>query len=307
VPFPFQRRPEVGEQSRRTWVLGGGGARGAAQVGVLQALFDCGLEPPRRLIGVSVGALNAATLAAYPSRAGAAMLRELWFSRLAQDVFRLHPLGVVRSRLRGDTLSAMPASNVTRLIERAIQLIGIETFEGLRVPLEVLATDIGRGQPHVFRAGQLLPALRASTAIPGVFPAVRIEETGYLDGGIVDNLPIGLALAEGEREVLGIELMAGDALERPPANWAELMGRTVQLMLHQRMLSDFGRLRQFGRVVVLCPVLGQGDGLDMEPRHVEGLIERTRQATMRLLQDRGRRLFRESGVHYIRLTPAMAD
>ena len=307
MPLPFQRRPAAGEPSRRTWVLGGGGARGAAQVGVVQALFECGVEPPRRLIGVSVGALNGATLAAYPSRAGAAMLRELWFSRLAQDVFRLHPLGVVRSRLRGDTLSAMPASNVTRLIERAIQLIGIETFEGLRVPLEVLATDIGRGQPHVFRAGQLLPALRASTAIPGVFPAVRIEETGYLDGGIVDNLPIGLALAEGEREVLGIELMAGDALERPPANWAELMGRTVQLMLHQRMLSDFGRLRQFGRVVVLCPVLGQGDGLDMEPRHVEGLIERTRQATIRLLQDRGRRLFRESGVHYIRLTPAMGD
>lgn len=288
-------------------MLGGGGARGAAQVGVMQALFESGLEPPRRLIGVSVGALNAATLAAYPSRAGAAMLRELWFSRLAQDVFRLHPLGVVLNRLRGDTLSAMPASNVTRLIERAIQLTGIETFEGLRVPLEVLATDIRAGRPHVFRHGQLLPALRASTAIPGVFPAVRIDEAGYLDGGIVDNLPLGLALAGGERDVLGIDLMAGDVLERPPANWAELMGRTVQLMLHQRMLSDFARLRRLGRVVVLCPVLGPGDGLDMEPRHVEDLIDRTRMATIRLLQARGRRLVRESGVHYIRLSPVPAD
>lgn len=300
MPFPFQRRP-AGVRPRRTWVLGGGGARGAAQVGVVQALFECGLEPPRRLVGVSVGALNAATLASYPSRAGAAMLRELWFSRMAQDVFRLHPLGVVLSRLRGDTLSAMPASNVTRLIQRAIQLTGIETFEGLRVPLEVLATDIGAGRPQVFRAGPLLPALRASTAIPGVFPAVRIDGAGYLDGGIVDNLPIGLALAEGEREVLGIELMAGDAMDRPPANWAELMARTVQLMLHQRMLSEFGRLRRLGRVVVLSPVLGQGDGLDMEPRHVEALIERTRLATVRFLAERGRRLFRESGVHYIRL------
>ncbi|HYW26465.1 MAG TPA: patatin-like phospholipase family protein [Terriglobales bacterium] len=307
MPFPFQRRAVASERSRRTWVLSGGGARGAAQVGVLQALFECGLEPPRRLIGVSVGALNAATMAAYPSRAGAAMLRELWFSRLAQDVFRLHPLGVVLSRLRGDTLSAMPATNVTRLIERAIQLIGIETFEGLRVPLEVLATDIGAGRPHVFRDGRLLPALRASTAIPGVFPAVRIEEAGYLDGGIVDNCPLGLALAQGEHEVLGIELMAGEVMERPPANWAELMARTVQLMLHQRMLSDFARLRRLGRVAVLCPVLSQGDGLDMEPRHVEGLIERTRQATIRLLQERGRRLFRESGVHYIRLAPAIGD
>jgi NTE family protein len=303
VPFPFQRQPATSERAKRTWVLGGGGARGAAQVGVLQALFECGLEPPRRLIGVSVGALNAAMLAAYPSPAGAAMLRELWFSRLAQDVFRLHPLGVVLSRLRGDTLSAMPSSNVTRLIERAIHLVGIDTFAGLRVPLEVLATDIGAGRPHVFRDGPLLPALRASTAIPGVFPAVRIDDAGYLDGGIVDNLPIDLALARGEREVVGIELMAGDQLDRPPSNWAELMARTVQLMLHQRMLSDFARLRRAGRVAILCPVLGQGDGLDMEPRHVEDLIERTRRATSRLLLQRGRRLFRESGVHYIRLAP----
>jgi NTE family protein len=307
VALPFQRRTAASERSKRTWVLGGGGARGAAQVGVVQALFEHGLEPPRRLIGVSVGALNAATLAAYPSRAGAAMLRELWFSRLAQDVFRLHPLGVVINRLRGDALSAMPASNVTRLIERAIQLTGIETFEGLRVPLAVLATDIGAGRPHVFREGPLVPALRASTAIPGVFPAVRIDEAGYLDGGIVDNLPLSLALHGGERDVLGIELMAGDVLERPPATWGELMGRTVQLMLHQRMLSDFARVRRLGRVTVLCPVLCQGDGLDMEPRHVEGLIERTRQATIRLLQEKGRRLFRESGVHYIRLAPAVAD
>src|SRR5215471_3168284 len=160
------RRP----RSRRTWVLGGGGARGAAQVGVLLALFESGLEPPERLVGVSVGALNGAMLAAYPSAAGAAMLRELWFSRLAQDVFRLHPLGIVLNRLRGDGLSAMPGSNVTRLIERAIQLIGIETFERLRVPLSVLATDISAGRAHVFRHGPLLPALRASTAIPGVFP-----------------------------------------------------------------------------------------------------------------------------------------
>lgn len=303
MPIPFQRQHPTRERFRRTWVLGGGGARGAAQVGVLQALFESGLEPPRRLVGVSVGALNAATLAAYPSRAGAAMLRELWFSRLAQDVFRLHPLGVVLSRLRGDTLSAMPATNVTRLIERSIQLIGIDTFAGLRVPLEVVATDIGAGLPHVFRDGPLLPALRASTAIPGVFPAVRIDGTGYLDGGIVDNLPIGLALAEGEREVLGIELMAGGELERPPANWAELMARTVQLMLHQRMLSDFARLRRVGRVAILCPVLGPGDGVDMEPRRVQDVIDRTRQATSRFLLARGRRLFRESGVHYIRLAP----
>jgi NTE family protein len=277
-------------------------------VGVLLALFESGVEPPARLVGVSVGALNGAMLAAYPSAAGAAMLRELWFSRLAQDVFRLHPLGIVLNRLRGDSLAAMPGSNVARLIERAVQLIGIDTFERLRVPLAVLATDIAAGRAQVFRHGPLLPALRASTAIPGVFPAVEIEGRGtYLDGGIVDNLPIDVALADGAQEVLGIDLMAGAELERPPSTWAELMGRTLQLSLHQRMLADFERLRRHGRVTVLCPVLGPGDGVDMEPRHVESLIERTRQATLRFMAERGRRVFRESGVHRIALDPAFGD
>jgi NTE family protein len=291
---------------RRAWVLGGGGARGAAQVGVLLALFDHGIEPPDRLVGVSVGALNAATLAAYPSPAGAAMLRELWFSRQAQEIFRVHPLGIVLNRIRGETLAAMPARNVTRLIERALQLIGIDSFEHLRRPLAVVATDIGAGRAHVFRHGPLLPALQASTAIPGVFPPVRIDGAGYLDGGIVDNMPLAVALDDGSSDVLAIELMAGTEMERPPTSWGELMGRTLQLSLHGRMLSDFERLRRRGRVVVLCPVLGAGEGVDMEPGHVQALIERARDATRRLLEQRGRRLFRESGVHYLPLTPAGA-
>lgn len=273
---------------------------------MLLALFEAGVGPPARLIGVSVGALNAATIAAYPSLAGAAMLRELWFSRPARDVFRLQPLGMVLNRIRGDGLSAIPGRNVTRLIERAIDLTGIDSFDRLRVPLKVLATDIGAGRVRVFGDGPLLPALRASTAIPGVFPSVEIDGTGYLDGGIVDNLPVSLALEEGGREVLAIDLMAGGELEGAPRSWTELMARTLQLCLHHRMLSDFERIRRRGRVVVLCPVLRPGEGVDMALRHVETLIERTRRATLRFLQARGRRLFRASGVHYIDVGVAAA-
>jgi len=253
-----------------------------------------------------VGALNGAVIAAYPSLSGAEMLRELWFSRLAREVFRIHPLGLVRSRLRGDGTAAMPATNLTRLIERAIQLVGIEHFEGLKVPLEVLATDIGTGRAHVFRSGPLLPAMQASTAIPGVFPTVHIDGASYLDGGIVDNLPVTLAVEEGGRDVLSIDLMAGAELERPPGSWIELMGRTLQLSMHHRMLSDFDRVRRRARVTVLCPVLAPGDGMDLDPKRVENLIERARRATLELLRGKGRRLFRESGVHYMQLATRVA-
>lgn len=266
------------------------------------ALFEAGIEPPARLIGVSVGALNAATVAAYPTVAGAGLLRELWFSPWARGVFRAHPIGIMLNRLRGERLSTIPVGNLTRLLQRAIRLMGMDSFERLRVPLEVLATDIGAGRAQVFRSGQLLPALLASTAIPGVFPAVHIDGTSYLDGGIVDNLPITLAAEEGGREILGIELMAGGELHQAPATWGELMARTLQLSMHQRMLSDFERIRRRARVVVISPVLGPGDGVDMTPRHVEELLERTRRATLHLLRQRGRRLFRESGVHYLDLS-----
>ena len=105
--------------ARRTWVLGGGGARGAAQVGVLQALFEANIEAPAAVVGTSVGALNGASIAAYPSLAGTMMLREVWMSRPALSVFQAHPLGLVVSGIRRDQLSAFPQRNVRRLIDRA--------------------------------------------------------------------------------------------------------------------------------------------------------------------------------------------
>ena len=294
--FPFLPARARGE---RIWVLGGGGGRGAAQVGALLAFFEYGLEPPDRLIGVSIGALNGTVLGAFPTLAGAEMLRELWLSRQARDVFRTHPLNMVWSRIVGAAMTALPASNVTRVIERALQLCGIDDFRDLQVPLEVLATDINAGRPHVFSSGPLLPALQASTAIPGIFPAVELDGQSYLDGGIVDNMPISLAVERGSREILGIGLMAGGELDRQQMSWPELMGRTLQLSLHHRMLSDFERLRERARVILLCPVLGPGEGLDMRRDHLEATIERVREATLRLLREQGRRLFARSGIHYV--------
>ena len=113
-------------------MLGGGGARGAAQVGVLQALFEAGVDPPTAVVGTSVGALNGSAIAAYPSLAGTMMLREVWMSRQAIDVFRAHPLGMILSGLKRDQMSAFPQQNIRRLVERAQSLTGITTFEQLR-------------------------------------------------------------------------------------------------------------------------------------------------------------------------------
>src|SRR5438874_7265803 len=253
--------------ARRTWVLGGGGARGAAQVGVLQALFEANVEPPAAVVGTSVGALNGASIAAYPSLAGTMMLREVWMSRPALSVFEAHALGLIVSGVRRDRLSAFPQRNVRRLIDRAQALTGVTTFEQRRLPLAVVATDMNAGKPAVFRSGELAPALLASTAIPGVFPSVRINDREHLDGGVVDNTPMNTAVDDGARDILAISLMGGGEYEQTPNSLPELIARTLQLSLHHQMLSDYERLRQRARIVVLCPITAPTACREMKREH----------------------------------------
>jgi NTE family protein len=288
--------------ARRTWVLGGGGARGAAQVGVLQALFEANMEAPVSIVGTSVGALTGASIAAYPSLAGTMMLREVWMSRPALSVFQAHPLGLVVSGIRRDQLSAFPQQNVRRLIDRAQALTGVTTFEQLRVPLAVVATDLNAGKPTVFRSGALTPALLASTAIPGVFPMVRIGDRDHLDGGVVDNTPLNIAVDDGAKDILAISLMAGGEHEQAPTGFGELIARTLQLSLHHQMLSDYERLRQRCRIVVICPVTAPTATWEMKREHLDSVMERSRSAMAALLRERGSRLFRHSAIHYLRLS-----
>jgi NTE family protein len=282
-------------------VLGGGGARGAAQVGVLQGLFEAGVEPPVAVVGVSVGALNGSAIAAYPSLAGIMMLREVWTSHQALDVFHAHPLGVILTGLRHDQISALPQENVRRLVERAQALTGIGTFENLRLPLAVVATDLNAGKPVVFRSGPLTPALLASTAIPGLFPSVRIGEREHLDGGVVDNTPFDIAVDDGAKEILAISLMGGGEYEKAPNSLPELIARTLQLTLHHQMLSDYERMRDRARIVVLCPITAPTATWEMKRAHLIGVMESAREATTGLLRARGTKLFRHSGIHYLTL------
>lgn len=267
-------------------------------------MFEAGIEPPAALVGTSVGALNGASIAAFPSLAGSMMLREVWLSRQAAAVFQAHPLGVIVSRLRRRTTNLMPQRNVRRLIDRAQALTGVTTFEHLRVPLSVVATDMNAGKPVVFRSGELAPALLASTAIPGVFPSVRINDRDHMDGGVVDNTALDVAVDQGARDVLAISLMGGGESERKPRTFSELITRTLQLSLHHQMLSDFERLRRRARIVILCPVTPPTAGWVMKRDHVESVMDASRESTAQLLRKRGSTLFRQSGVHYIALESA---
>lgn len=293
VPRPRKDRPTA-------WVLGGGAARGAAQLGTIQALLESGAAPPTAVFGTSVGALDGAVIAARPSVEGAQLLRQLWLSGPAREVFHVHSLGAILSGLAGQ-LGLLSEGPLRALIELFESATGCTDFEDLRIPLRVVATDMLAGAPVVFRTGPLAPALMASSAIPGVFPPVEVGERVCSDGGIVDNAPISVAVHEGHGRILAIGLMAGGRLDEPPSSWSELIARTLQLSLHQRLLSDFQRLRRRARIVVICPITPPRAAWDMSLPHVQSLIERSYRAARNLLDRGGDNLFARSAIYYMDL------
>ncbi|MGH2976662.1 MAG: patatin-like phospholipase family protein, partial [Solirubrobacterales bacterium] len=269
-------------------------------MGTIRALLESGIKPPSAIIGASVGALDGAVIAAAPDLKGATSLQQLWLSQPASDVFHIHPLGAILSQFIGRRGPLSPAP-VKKLIESFETASGCTTFEDLRLPLLVVATDLDRGRPAVFRSGPLAPALLATTAIPGLFPPVRIGARDYSDGGVVDNVPIALAVREGYRRILAVGLMAGAELRDSPSSWSRVVARTLQLTLHQRLLSDFERLRRQARIVIICPVTAPQAAWDMNRSHVESLIERALQATPSLLAPERRAIVDRTAIHYIDL------
>jgi NTE family protein len=266
------------------------------------ALFEAGVAPPVRIIGVSIGAMNGATIAAFPNLAGTQMLREIWLSGVARDVFRPRPLELLLGRLRRQrSLSLLSSRVVTRLLRRQLELIGVDSFEQLKIPFEVGVTDLSLGVARTICSGPLLPALLASSAIPGIFPSVTVDGHVYVDGGVADNEALGRAIETGARDVIVIGVMASPPLEGQPASWSELILRTLAVGLQRRFVSDFERLQGRARVTVICPRLPSSAGWNLDARHVDDVIQRTRDAMLDLISKHGLALFRRSAIHYLEL------
>lgn len=158
---------------RRPFVLSGGGARGIAHLGVLQACEEHDIVPSA-ISATSAGALLGAFIASGLSpRECTAILREEW--QLHRTRWRL---------LRGELLTQR------RIGEFLNTYLPCKRFEDLKIPLFVSATDLERGGQRIFSSGELIPTLLAASAVPVIFPPVTIEGTPYVDGGLSNNLPI---------------------------------------------------------------------------------------------------------------------
>lgn len=187
---------------RIAFVLGGGGLRGAVQIGMLRALLERGVTPDV-VVGTSIGAINGAIVARTPTAAAVDDLFDAWMSPEAASVYGESYVRQLARLVRTRTHLNSPAP-LQRMFER---FLGANArFEDLAVPLRVVAASIERAAEHVFDSGPLIPAMLASTAVPGLLPPVRIGDESYIDGGVVNSIPISPALDAGATTVFVLQV-----------------------------------------------------------------------------------------------------
>lgn len=183
------------------FVLGGGGVLGAVEVGMLRALFRAGIHPDL-VIGTSIGAVNGALVAADPTEAVTDRLVRLWSSPEASEVYGD---SVARQLRRFATRTHLHSPRpLRRLLER--ELGEQTTFAELAVPFRCCAASIERAAEHWFSSGPVVPAVLASAAVPGLLPPMRIDGEHFVDGGIVNSIPIGEAVQCGARRIFVLQV-----------------------------------------------------------------------------------------------------
>jgi len=220
--------PVRGRQPRTAFVLSGGGNQGVSQVGMLRALFERGIFPDV-VIGTSVGALNGAAVATEPTLARVEHLEEVW-ARLSSE--RLFPGGTLRrawNLLRRDD-HLVSNDGLREMIDGSMIA---ESFDRLAVPLRVVSADLVSGVETVFACGPLRPALLASAALPGIYPPVRLGNQVFVDGAIVNLVPISHALAGPVDRIFVLDV-SDPMTDRPIRSPLDVVIRAVAISREQR-------------------------------------------------------------------------
>jgi NTE family protein len=241
---------------------------------MMRALFERGIEPDV-IIGCSVGAVNGAGLAANPSLTGVAHLESLWRNL---DGDAICPSGRINAiRLLAKRYGTLESNDGLRhLLELRLPYRRIEETA---IPLHVNATELHTGKERWFSSGPVIPALLASAAIPAVFPPVLIDGEPYVDGAVVNNVPISRAI---ELQADRIVVMHVGNFARPrknPKRPIEALVQSFSIARNLRFMLETENPPPGVEMIVL-PALDPGPSLayhDFSRAHV--LIEKAYRLT----------------------------
>lgn len=218
-------------------MLGGGGVLGAHEVGMLRALAESSIEADV-ILGTSIGALNGAMFAGAPTTDGVDRLERLWIEANVAGVSAATLLRRVGTLARTGT-HLQPFDELRRRLADALPVTRVEELE---VPFQCVAASIERAAEHWFVEGVLSDVVLASCAVPGVLPPVAIGDEHFIDGGIVNSIPVGRAVALGARTIYVLQVGRLETPLRPP-RWPWEVGLVAfEVARRHRFQSDLASL-----------------------------------------------------------------
>jgi NTE family protein len=218
------------------FVLGGGGNLGDVEVGMLQALLERGIVPDL-VVGTSVGALNGAAIAADPSPETVERLRNAWLTLGEEKIFASPFAGAGTLLRKGTHLHSN--LGLRGMIER---LLPVRDFSELKVPFQCVAASIERAAEQWFSEGPVTDAILASAAVPGLLPPVEIGGEHYVDGGIVNSIPVDRAVELGATEVYIMQVGRIERPLQPPRNLLQVATVSFEIARRHRFARGMASL-----------------------------------------------------------------
>jgi NTE family protein len=234
---------------------------------MMQALTEAGIRPDL-LIGTSVGAVNAAFMGGMPDHEGALRLGEIWRGLRRHHIFPLSPWSSARGLLgrSNHLISNASFGDVLR------KYLPYERLEEASVPVHVITTELKTGRAVVLSSGPAVPALLASTAIPGIFPPVTIGRREFIDGGVANHTPIAAAMELGASRIFVLPV-GYPWLRQEPANALGMALHALARFIEQKLDAEVAAYRNLADIQVL-PTM---DALAVSPAdfsHTDELMRR---------------------------------
>jgi len=197
-------------------VLGGGVARGIAHIGVLKVIEQYKIP----IDFISATSSGSVVGGAYAAGLEVRLIEDIalkinWGSLLKISFFRP---GFISS----DSIADM-----------VVKYIGDKTFSELNIPLTVVAADIKTGEPYIFHQGRLARAIAASSAVPGIVSPEDVGTHMLVDGGLGDNLPVGIAKKMGANYVIAVDVVPHWPMHHIPTDAFQMYGRAFDIVMHK--------------------------------------------------------------------------
>ena len=228
------------------FVLGGGGVLGAHEVGMLRALAETSIEPDV-ILGTSIGAVNGAMFAGSPTVAGVQRLGELWSDSNVVGM----SAGALLRRVTTLARTGTHLQSLEEVRRRLSDALPVGRVEELEIPFQCVAASIERAAEHWFDSGVLADVVLASCAVPGILPPVPIGDEHFIDGGIVNSIPVARAVALGAKTIYVLQV---GRLETPlqPPRWPWEVGLVAfEVARRHRFANDLTSLPEGVRLHVL--------------------------------------------------------